>query len=173
VNKLEPLDRSHNRDGFDCGAEPLNAFLKQTARQHGERGISRTFVLVAEESIPPKPVLGYFSLNLCQLQSEELPPAEARRFPKMVSGVRLGRLAVDLQYQRQGIGKMLLIGAMRRFMEIFRTAGGIGLFVDAKDENAKRYYEQFGFEPMPSNPLELFLPVKVIEATLNRADLGQ
>ena len=68
---------------------------------------------------------------------------------------------------------MLLIGAMRRFMEIFRTAGGIGLFVDAKDENARRYYEQFGFESMPSNALELFLPVKVIEATLNRADLRE
>lgn len=173
MSKLELLSQQHDRDGFDCGVEPLNIFLKQTARQHGERGISRTFVLVEEDSAPSKPVLGYFSLNLCQLQSEQLPPAEAKRFPRVVSGVRLGRLAVDLRQQRRGIGTMLLVAALRRFMEIFKTVGGIGLFVDAKDENAKRYYEQFGFQPMPSNPLELFLPMKVIETLLTKADLNQ
>ena len=51
-------------------------------------------------------------------------------------------------------------------MEIFNTAGGIGLFVDAKDKEAKRYYEQFGFVSLPSNELELFLPVKTIEQAL-------
>ena len=51
-------------------------------------------------------------------------------------------------------------------MEIFSTAGGIGLFVDAKDQDAKCYYEQFGFVSLPSNELELFLPVKTIQEAL-------
>jgi hypothetical protein len=55
---------------------------------------------------------------------------------------------------------------MGKFIEIFNTAGGIGLFVDAKDQNAKRYYEQFGFLTMPSNELESFQPVKPIQAAL-------
>ena len=55
---------------------------------------------------------------------------------------------------------------MQKFMEIFHTAGGIGLFVDAKDQEAKRYYEQFGFVSLPSNELELFLPVKTIQQAL-------
>jgi hypothetical protein len=38
--------------------------------------------------------------------------------------------------------------------------------VDAKDENARRYYEQFGFASLPSNPLELFLPLKTIQEAL-------
>jgi len=49
---------------------------------------------------------------------------------------------------------------------IFKAAGGIGLFVDAKDQEAKRYYEQFGFIALPSNELELFLPVKTIQEAL-------
>jgi len=163
VLKLEPLARSHNRDGFDCGSEPLNLFFKQTARQHAERGISRTFVLVDEESPQPIPVLGFFSLNLCQIKSETLPAAEAKRLPRDVGAVRLGRLAVDLENQGQGLGKMLVMGAMQKFMEIFRTAGGIGLFVDAKDAKAKQFYEKFGFIAIPANELELFLPVKTIE----------
>jgi ribosomal protein S18 acetylase RimI-like enzyme len=166
VHKIELLAKSHDRDGFDCGSEPLNLFLKQTARQHAERGISRTFVLVDEDASVPKPIVGFFSLNLCQIKSESLSPAEARKLPREVSGIRLGRLAVAKVCQRQGIGKILLAAAMEKFLEIFNTAGGIGLFVDAKDEEAKRYYEQFGFVALPSDELELFLPVKTIQEAL-------
>jgi ribosomal protein S18 acetylase RimI-like enzyme len=166
VHKIELLAKSHDRDGFDCGSEPLNLFLKQTARQHAERGISRTFVLVDENAANPKPILGFFSLNICQIKSETLTPINAKNLPRNVSGVRLGRLAVAKAFQRQGIGKILLVVAMEKFVEIFNRAGGIGLFVDAKDQAAKRYYEQFGFVSMPSNELELFLPIKTIHEAL-------
>lgn len=167
MHKIERLAKTHDREAFDCGSEPLNLFLRQTARQHAERGISRTFVLVDEASSAPKPIVGYFSLNLCQIKSEALTPAEARKLPRDVAGVRLGRLAVAKAHQRQGLGQALLVAAMGKFLEIYQTAGGIGLFVDAKDLDAKRYYEQFGFVPMPSNELELFLPVKTIQDALN------
>jgi GNAT superfamily N-acetyltransferase len=167
VRNLELLAKIHDRAGFDCGSEPLNLFLQQTARQHAERGISRTFVLVDETASAPKPIVGFFSLNICQIKSESLTPREAGKLPRDVAGVRLGRMAVAKSYQRQGIGKTLLVAAMGKFIEIFHAAGGIGLFVDAKDPAAKRYYEQFGFVPMPSNELELFLPVKTIQEALN------
>jgi ribosomal protein S18 acetylase RimI-like enzyme len=168
VHKIELLAKSHDLDGFDCGSEPLNLFLKQTARQHAERGISRTFVLVGEDAAAPIPILGFFSLNICQIKSESLAPGEATKLPRDVSGVRLGRLAVAKACQCQGMGKILLIAAMEKFMEIFNRAGGIGLFVEAKDQDAKRYYEQFGFVSLPSNELELFLPVKTIHDALAR-----
>ena len=166
MHKIELLAKSHDRDGFDCGSEPLNLFLKQTARQHAERGISRTFVLVEEAAPAPKPIIGFFSLTICQIKSESLTPQEAKKLPRDVAGVRLGRLAVAKTYQRQGIGKTLLVAAMGKFIEIFNSAGGIGLFVDAKDQDAKRYYEQLGFVSLPSNELELFLPVKTIQEAL-------
>jgi ribosomal protein S18 acetylase RimI-like enzyme len=166
VRKIERLEKSHDRDGFDCGSEPLNLFLKQTARQHAARGISRTFVLVEDSASAPKTILGFFSLNLCQIKSESLSADEAKKLPRDVAGIRLGRLAVAREYQRQGIGRTLLVAAMERFIEIFNAAGGIGLFVDAKDRDAKRYYEQFGFVSLPSNELELFLPVKTIQEAL-------
>jgi GNAT superfamily N-acetyltransferase len=171
VRKLELLTKSHDREGFDCGSEPLNSFLKQTARQHEERGISRTFVLVEEDDSDPKRILGFFSLNLCQVKTDDLPPEEAKRLPRSVPGIRLGRLAVAKELQRQGVGRTLLVGAMGKFMEIFNSAGGIGLFVDAKDLDAKRYYEQFGFVSLPTNELELFLPLRSIQEALSGKDL--
>ena len=133
MHKIELLAESHDREKFDCGSDPLNLFLRQTARQHADRGISRTFVLVNEDAAAPKPILGFFSLNLCRIKSESFAPGEAKRLPREVSGVRLGRLAVAGTNQRLGIGKTLLVAAMEKFLEIFNAAGGIGLFVDAKD----------------------------------------
>jgi hypothetical protein len=40
-------------------------------------------------------------------------------------------------------------------------AGGIGLFVDAIDEQASGYYLRFGFRVAPDNPLLLFFPAGV------------
>lgn len=169
MRSVEPLGRGHDREGFDCGSQPLNQFLQQTARQHATRGISRTFVLVEEEAPKPKPILGFFSLNLCQIKAEALSAEEARKLPRNVSGVRLGRLAVANPLQGQGLGKVLLVAAMQKFLDIFNMAGGIGLFVDAQDPAAKRFYEHFGFVSLPSNELELFLPVGTIKEALSKA----
>lgn len=166
MHKIELLAKYHDRDGFDCGCDPLNLFLKQTARQHAERGISRTFVLVDEDACMPKPIIGFFALNICQMKSQRLAPEQAKKLPRDVSGVRLGRLARAKEFKGQGIGEILLIAAMEKFMEIFNVAGGIGLFVDAKDERAKRFYQKFGFICLPSNEFDLFLPVKTIQVAL-------
>jgi hypothetical protein len=96
VYNLELLSREHDRNHFDCGSEPLNAHLRQTALQHIERGISRTFVLVHCESSAPKPVLGFVTLNLCQLKTESLPEELAKRLPREVAGSSW----LDWQYHR-------------------------------------------------------------------------
>jgi GNAT superfamily N-acetyltransferase len=166
VLRIELLSEFHDREKFDCGEPMLNEFLRQTARQHAQRGISRTFVLINEEEPNPKPILGFFSLTLCQFRSDSLAPEQARRLPREVPALKLGRLAVASSRQRQGLGKILLMGAMERFLEVFRRAGGIGLFVDAKNATAKQYYEQFGFVALSSNELTLFLPVKTIQQAL-------
>ena len=167
--KLELLARAQDRDGFDCGSEPLDAYLRQIARQHTDRGISRTFVLAEESRAKPQPIAGYFTLNICQLRAERLPPEVARRLPREIAGVKLGRLAIAKERQRQGLGKLLLVAAMKKFVEVFDSAGGIGLFVDAKDSAAKAYYERYGFVPLPDNPLQLFLPLQTVRAALERS----
>ena len=84
-----------------------------------------------------------------------------KKLPRRISGVRLGRLAVNRQYQAKGLGELLLVDALTRAQRIYTEAGGIGLFVDAIDEQAAGYYKRFGFEAMPDNPLLLFLAANV------------
>ena len=149
---IEPLSADHDRAGFDCGSEPLNRFLQQVARQHSEKGLSRTFVMVNETAGIPKPVLGYFSLSATEADTEHLPPAIARKLPRKIPAARMGRLAVSKAMQGQGLGSILLIEALRRTAHAADELGICGLFVDAKDDRAAGFYRRFGFESLPEQP---------------------
>jgi len=156
-----PLAGSHDRQGFDCGRQELNDWLRQVARQHQNKGLSKTFVALRDQE--PARICGYYALTLAELESRHLPEAWRKKLPRRIPGVRLGRLAVDRQYQDKDLGKLLLIDALARAQRIYTEAGGIGLFVDALDEQAAGYYRRFGFEASPDNPLLLFLSATVAE----------
>ena len=157
--RVLPLTGNHEREAFDCGRKELNDWLRQVARQHQDKGLSKTFVATAEDM--PDRICGYYALTLAELENRHLPQAWRKKLPRRIPGVRLGRLAVDRQYQGKGLGKLLLVDALSRAQLIYKEAGGIGLFVDAIDEQAAGYYRRFGFAASPDNPLLLFLSAKV------------
>ncbi len=123
--------------------------------------LAKTFVAVREEA--PTRICGYYALTLAELEYRHLPEAWRKKLPRRIPGVRLGRLAVDRQYQGKGLGELLLVDALTRAQRIYAEAGGIGLFVDALDEQAAGYYLHFGFEASPDNPRLLFLSARVAE----------
>ena len=161
---IELLSKSHNRQGFNCGNEALNNFIAKIARQHIQKGISRTFVLIETEH--PKTILGFFTLSLCEIQAENFPSKWAKKYPSKVPGVKLARLAVALEWQGQGVGQILMVEAMERSLLIADNAGVIGLFVDAKNDRVKTYYERYGFISFEKTPLTMFLPLSTIKEIL-------
>ena len=159
--QIQPLTGNHDRQGFDCGRRELNDWLQQVARQHQDKGLSKTFVAIREEE--PTLICGYYALTLAELDSRHLPDAWCKKLPRRIPGVRLGRLAVDKTFQGKGLGELLLVDALMRTRRIAIEAGGIGLFVDALDGQAAGYYQRFGFQQAPDNPLLLFLAANVME----------
>ena len=107
-------------------------------------------------------LLSYYALTLAELENRHLPEAWRKKLPRRIPGVRLGGLVVDRRCQGKGLGELLLIDALTRTRRVYTEAGGIGLFVDAIDEQAAGFYRRFGFAACPDNPLLLFLPVKVM-----------
>ena len=161
--KIETLSHNHDRKGFDCGNDELNQYLKKITRQHLNKGMSRTFVLIDDNE--PQKILGYFTLSSCEILVEKLPRKYAKKYPSRAPAAKLARLAVVQKRQRQGFGTHMMINAIERIIKVSEHLGIIGFFVDAKDDAAKKFYEQFGFISLPDNPLELFLPL----ATLKKA----
>jgi ribosomal protein S18 acetylase RimI-like enzyme len=156
--RILPLTGNHDRREFDCGRPELNNWLHQVARQHQDKGLSKTFVATQEDE--PARICGYYALTLAELENRHLPTDWRKKLPRRIPGVRLGRLAVDRRFQGKGLGELLLVDALTRAQRIYQEAGGIGLFVDAIDEQAVGYYQHFGFLLTPDNPLLLFLPAK-------------
>ncbi|MEI6035652.1 MAG: GNAT family N-acetyltransferase [Verrucomicrobiae bacterium] len=155
---LEPLGEQHDREGFDCRVEALNRYLSQVARQHEAKSVARTYVLTDDG----RTIAGFFALTFCQIDGGTLPKALAKKLPKQIPAMRLGRLAVSKSRQKQGIGQMLISSVLVMVERAEKIAGGVGLFVDAKDDEAAAYYAQFGFRPLEGAHLTLFLPIQTI-----------
>lgn len=168
---IKPLDVTHDRAGFDCGVSPLNDFLRKTARQHREKGLSNTFVLLEEDA--PQDILGFFTLSFLEVDATAIPAEFSRKLPKSspLPAAKLARLAVDRRCQGKGYGAILLADAIKRIVRTAGESGGIvGLFVDAKDEQARNFYLRFGFISLQDASLSLFLPLKTLLSGLSRVE---
>lgn len=106
--------------------------------------------------------MGFFTLASCEIRADKLPRKYAKKYPSIATAAKLARLAAARERQRQGLRTHMMINAIERIITVSENLGIIGFFVDAKNENAKAYYEQFGFIPLPGNPLELFLPLATL-----------
>lgn len=168
--KLEPLTGHHDRNPFDCGVEQLNLWLQQTALQHQNKGLSRTFVAQPSHEgaaaefrnagyaeIGVESILGYYALASALVVIEDLPSELAKRYPRQIPVTRLGRLATRRDLQGQGLGRLLLADAVSRARTAAQTVGSAGIFVDAKNDNAARFYLHYGFRACGSQSLKLFL----------------
>ena len=154
---IEPLDRRHDRIGFSCGLPELDRYLARQAGQDVRRRIARVFVCTV---VTTDAVLGFYTLSALSIDLASLPEDLSRKLPRHpVPCALLGRLAVDRSARGQGIGQLLLADAVRRTVAAGETVAMHALIVDAANDDARHFYERFGFLPLTGNPMRLFLPL--------------
>ena len=159
---IEKLSAAHEFLDFDCGNPELNRFLLRYALQNQQSNSAQTYVACIEGR-----VIGYYSLAVGAVTHDEAPPRVTKGLPlHPIPIMILARLAVDKRQQGKGIGKGLLKDALRRTAQAADIAGIRALVVHAKDDKARAWYEQFDFEPSPTDPLHLFLLMKDIKKIL-------
>ncbi|WP_345860734.1 GNAT family N-acetyltransferase [Shewanella algae] len=163
----EPIGKHHDRGAFDCGYEALNQFLHRHARQSHEKGGAKTYLAVSESN---EKILGYYSLSPASIAYERAPEVIKRGLARHdVPVFRLGRLAVDISVQSQGLGGQLLLAAGRRCLLVAAQAGGVALLIDAKNERVAEWYASYGAVPLLDAQLSLLLPFKTIHTALTAA----
>jgi ribosomal protein S18 acetylase RimI-like enzyme len=158
---VRALDSRHDRAGFRCGVVALDDYLQKRARQDVKRRVSRVFAATAREH--PDTIVGYYTLSSLSIELESLPEFRARKLPRHpVPAALLGRLAVDCRAQGQGVGRMLLVDALKRTLAVSDEIAIYAMVVDAINEQAQGFYEQFGFLPLGSGGRRLFLPLQSV-----------
>ncbi len=156
---IEPLSSTHDRSSIQCGVDSLDDYLKKRAKQDVKRRISRVFVAIEPGS--PATIEGYYTLSTLSVELNQLPVELARKLPKHpITAALIGRLAVNQQAQGAGIGKLLLVDAIKRTLAVSDEIAIYAMVVDAIDEQAERFYRPFGFTYLCAGSRRLFLPLK-------------
>jgi ribosomal protein S18 acetylase RimI-like enzyme len=161
--RLVSLNKSHDRLSFDCDDKTLNRYFQTQATQDSRRRIANCFVAIDTES---GYVAGYYTLSSASIPTPDLPENITSRLPRYpsVPAVRIGRLAVDKKFQEHGLGKALLADAALK--TISATPASFALLVDAKNEQAVKFYQHHGFRPLNNTLNILFLPLATAEKCL-------
>jgi GNAT superfamily N-acetyltransferase len=159
--RLEPLGKRHDRTGFHCGVESLDAYLKTQASQDMRRKANAVFVLEPVEE--PERIAGYFTLCACGVAPGPIPDEVRKHLPRypQVSATLIGRLAVSQTMQGRGLGSILLARALATAYENAAIVGSSMVVVDALDERAAEFYRAHGFLPLPDS-MRLILPMRTI-----------
>jgi GNAT superfamily N-acetyltransferase len=140
-----PFDRRrHDVEEFTCGRESLDRWLRAYASQSQRRDAARTFVTADNGGR----VLGYYTLVAGQIEhqgaTESVRRGMSRHFPIPVAII--ARLAVDETQQGKGLGRSLLLDALRRILRASNELAVRAVIVDAIDDAAATFYQRFGFE---------------------------
>ena len=150
--RVEVLGPQHDRAAFESGVEPLDRYFRTQAGQDARKSLAAPFVLM----LPDGTIGGYYTLSATSVNLSELPAQISRKLPRypLVPATLLGRLAVDRRHQGKSYGRFLLADAL--FRSVRSEIASFAVIVDAKDENARRFYERESFLPFPDQPLRLF-----------------
>lgn len=158
-----PFTKDLDRGAFSCGKPELDLWLRTSAGQQERSNSARTILAVDEREAC---IAAYFSLVTHRVEVDELTESVARpgrRYP--MSAMLLARLAVDLKYQGNGFGKMVLFEALSRLSEAAQSIGFELVIVHALDEDAAAFYLKFGFQRLADHSLTLFMTAKNLRAT--------
>jgi len=146
----------------------LDRYFAELASQDVRRGLASCFVAVDKAT---ERIAGFYTLAATAIAVGDLPDDVTRRLPRYptVPAALVGRLAVDLGFKRQGLGRALLGNAAARAARSELAA--YALVVDAANGAAADYYAAIGFRPLAIRTTSLFLPLALVHAALPTRDL--
>jgi GNAT superfamily N-acetyltransferase len=159
--RCEPLGPSHDRAAFSCGNNSLDDYFRTRAGQDRKRGVASPYVLV---EIATGLVAGYYTLATTGVLTTALPPEIAQRLPRypVMPAMLLGRLARDLRFRGRGVGDLLLSNALRHCLRLSEEIASVGVVVDAIDDDARAFYERYGFSRFPDDAHRLIIPMATV-----------
>lgn len=153
--RIALLNDEHDCSAFNCGSKSLDGYLRQQVTQDSRRRITACFVALDADNR----IGGYYTLASASLLWSELPAHIGKKLPRYpsVPMVRLGRLAVDQNFQGRGLGGALLADALDRAIRLEIAA--YAMVDDAKDDRAAMFFHHHGFIILPTAKMTLFLPL--------------
>jgi len=169
IRVLRPED---DRTPFRSGNGDLDRFFHRFAASNQFlEHIGVTYIAVGKGEA----ILGFVTLAGAEIRADSFHSTRKRKLPRYpLPALRLARLAVHVEAQKQGIGLLLVKYAFAQALEMDARTGCVGVIVDAKPE-AMRFYEKLGFVAQEvlegetvghPGPTPMFLHIETIKAAI-------
>ena len=156
-----PIDVGHDLSAFSCGHSALDDWLRRRAVANHKSGASRTFVVCEGNR-----VVAYYALAAGALACSEATGRFRRNMPDPIPVAILARLAIDIGFQKHGLGRALFRDAALRILGAADAIGIRGLLVHAISEEAASFYRAIGVEASPVDPQTLMVTLADLQAAL-------
>ncbi len=164
----------HNRDKFTCGVEQVDNYFKKTANKLVKARNCTVYVMTDNNGN----VAGFYAMNAHAVDYQQLPKKYSRTRPGhgSIPAVYISIIGRDVRYSGKGIGGDLIVDALCRISRAAEVGPAIAVVMldvldcgsSEKITNRVSIYSGFGFQPLKSNPLRMFLPIAVAD-TLRRS----
>ncbi len=171
---IEPLDPArHDRAAFSCGVDQVDNFFRKTANKLTKADNVRVFVMVDQAG----KLVGFHALNAHSVDYQDLPAKFAKTRPGhgTIPAAYISMIGVNAPFQGKGFGGDLLVDCLTRIAHAADNLGIAIVMLDILDcgepklvERRRALYQSYGFEPLPSNKLRLFLPMATVRALLDK-----
>ena len=175
---IEPFDPArHDRAAFSCGIEQVDNFFKKTANRLAKADNVRLWAMTTPEG----DLVGFYAANAHSVDYQELPDRYARTRPGhgSIPAAYISMIGVDVRFQGRGYGGDLLVDALTQIARASEALGIAVVILDVLDcgdpgtvERRLKLYQGYGFEPFPSRPLRLFMPIATVRTVIADLEAG-
>ena len=172
VSVIEPFDpNKHDRTTFSCGVVQVDNFFRKTANKLTRADNLRVWVMTDPGGV----LIGFYAANAHSVDYQDLPARYARTRPGhgQIPAAFISMIGVDRRFHGRGYGGDLLIDCLRRLAQASEALGVAVVMLDVLNcgdpeqvERRLALYKGYGFAPLASNPLRLFLPMATVKAMI-------
>lgn len=166
--QIKPLDPEIGRAAFCCGNDRIDNFFRNNSRDQHTKNRVRVYVAYLERE-----PIGYYYLVAATHPPEAVSKEAEEKFGRVKSTpcVYLGMIGVHGDCQENGVGKLLMLHAMQKTLEVANLIGIYALTLEAIDQKTAERYASWGFSPFIAGELAMYIPIKTIRTALQEADL--
>ncbi len=168
--KIEIIEETHKVDLFNSYEKELVKFLKEDALENQKLKLSVTFLWFYEGKLVSYLSLLNDKINLkCNLKDFF---QEKGVHYKSLPALKIGRLCVDDNFQRRGLGKLMILTTIKIAQEISKTRSGCRFItLDAKrnqnpEKDPLNFYQKMGFKTFQEKKTgvtPMYLDLQLIE----------
>ncbi|MGH1447727.1 MAG: GNAT family N-acetyltransferase [Cognatishimia sp.] len=150
----------HDRSAFSCGVPPIDNWIKTSISDETKNDRVRLWC----GTDPDGTLFGAYALNPHSVVPEEAGPLARRKDRKPIPVLYLTCLAIDVRFQKMGLGEALMGHAIEKAAQLSKEIPISAIVLDVfEDENFDRrlaFYARLGFSSFdPNKPARMYLTI--------------